>query len=461
MSDTQDYDAGAVPPPKTWGIYVYFAADVRNSAMQASVWSTLQTIALVGSKETVKITAMVDLPGRNTEYYIIPPRPKTPAEAQARILPDRFLSNVNSASIDTIMDFFDWSHRNCPADNIALIFWGHGYALDDFDPRIQQKIGGIAPTSADGIMGRVASTFPAGRPGELKLLYDATHNSVLSNRDFSQAIRNYCEFFNQRRPIQILGLDCCNMAMVEVLTEFQGSTEYAVAAETALPFQAWLSAPVLQKFLDGPMLTARQFAITAVQDFVDYMASSATLFIELSACNMECFGRLETAMRELVKALLPAIEISENRRAVAHAWERDVSFLPDGMIDLASFCELLASYINPAEADVKTAALSVRDAVQGFPKTDGSCTGGVVDYKGIAPRFTGRRIERAKGLSIWFPPWIQFPHVRYFQMRQSKDYLFGGPDGYSSTRFAKVTGWDRFLLKLFFLTQGQIGYSGG
>jgi hypothetical protein len=435
--------ASTPPQEKTWGIYIYFAADIPDPQMQAAVWSTLQTIALVGSSDTVKITAMVDLPGRNTEYYIIPRRPPTPGAAAARILPDRFRTNVDSANVDTILDFFDWSHRNCPADYIALIFWGHGYALDDFDPRIQQKVAGVVPTQAGGGMGRVAGTFPADNGNQLKLLFDVTHNSVLNNRDFAEAIRDYTEIFNGKKPIQVLGLDCCNMAMVEVLSDLQGVAEYAVAAETALPFQSWLSAPVLQKFLNTPCDNAKNFAVTAAKDFINYMGSSASLFIELSACNLARFGKLEAAMRTFVNALLPAIDKFENRRAIAEAWENGLSFLPDGMIDLALFCGLLRSYIDLSETAVTNAALGVQVAVNGNE--------GVVDFKGTAPPLTGRRIELSTGLSIWFPPWIQFPNVRYFQMQQSKDYLLF--NGYSSSHFAKVTGWDRFLLKLFALTQ--------
>src|ERR1700749_2040580 len=65
-------DVATGTPGKTWGIYIYFPADFPDPQMQAAVWSTLQTIALVASNETVKITAMIDLPGRDTEYYIIP-----------------------------------------------------------------------------------------------------------------------------------------------------------------------------------------------------------------------------------------------------------------------------------------------------------------------------------------------------------------------------------------------------
>ena len=115
-------------------------------------------------------------------------------------------------------------------------------------------------------------------------------------------------------------------------------------------------------------------------------------------------------MRQLVHALLPAIEKYENRRAIAKAWYHDVSFVPDGLIDLSSFCRLLAQYIDPAETAVACACAKVQDAV-----TE------VVDLAAFAPNSPGRRISLSTGLSIWFPPWIQRPGVRYDQIGQSKD----------------------------------------
>jgi Clostripain family len=424
--------------PADWGIYVYFAADVPDKQMQDAAKNTLRTLASVGSNDKIKITAMIDLPGRNTEYFIIPPRPA--GATRWTIFPDRFLANVNSAGINTILDFFEWSNRNCPAKNIALIFWGHGFALDDFDPRLLPKTQQPANTG----QGRSADSFPGESGNELKLLYDTTHNSVLNNRDFAQAIRDYKERFNDRKRIQVLGLDCCNMAMAEVLSELQGVAEYAVAAETGLPFQSWLTAPILQTFLANPGSDAGKFATGAVQNFIGSMVSPGGLYVELSACNLGKFKDLEIKISELVCALLPAIDKFENRNAIARAWLSDVTFVPDGLIDLYSFCDFLGKYIN--DNAVKAAAEKVKKAVEGK-------TGGVVELAQISPPVKGQRISLSKGLSIWFPPWIQFPNVRYIQIKQSKDYLFNRSNGYSSTHFAKVTGWDRFLLKLFALTQ--------
>jgi hypothetical protein len=447
-------DEGAVasPPCAKWGIYVYFAADVPDLDMQAAVWSTLGTLASVGSNDDIKITAMIDLPGRNTEYYIFPEQP--PGVTRWSVLPDRFLSNVDSASKDAIVDFFAWSYRNRPAEKIALVFWGHGYALDDFDPRRQAK-GGIAgqkpPCTGKG---RSAKAFPGPSGKELKLLYDVTHDSVLDNLDFAQAIKDCTLILPPPRKIQVIGLDCCNMAMAEVLSELQDYAEYAVAAETALPFQCWLSAPALKMFLAAPNTTAQEFAKGAVLDFIGSFSHSADTYIELSACNLSLFGELEAAVERLVDALLPAIEKYENRRAIARAWVHDVSFVPDGLIDLSSFCAFLMTYMHyddppgPLEQAVIDAAWIVRLAVEGL-----GIVPGVVDLALVSPNLPGRRISLSRGLSIWFPPWIQFPGVRYAQLQQSKDYLF---HGYPNIRFATATKWGCFLYKLFLLTHKKV-----
>lgn len=433
-----------MPPTKEWGIYVYFAADVPSVAMQKAAWCALEALASVGSNDGIGITALIDLPDRDTEYYLIPQKPTDKCVRKWPVIPDRFLPNVDSADMDTIYEFFEWSHRNCPARKIALVFWGHGYALDDFDPRIQASNTFALADQEDESMGRSsgrsARSFP-GKPGqELKLLYDSTHNSVLNNRDFADALRGFSTRFRGGEKLQVLGLDCCNMAMAEVLCELQDCAEYVVAAETSLPFQSWLSAMVLQKFLhDAPTLTARQFAIHAVNDFIGSFGRSANTYVGLSACNMEKYKQLESAMKILTSALYKAIDQPENRAAISKAWFSDVSFVVDGLIDLSSFCFFLQRYMP--RTSVAKAAGDVQNAVKE-----------VVVLSKTSPDLPGRRIWLSKGLSFWFPPWIQYPSVDYFQIAQSKDYLY---HGYPETRFAQATEWDKFLRKLFFLTQGQ------
>jgi hypothetical protein len=430
-----------MPDLKEWGIYVYFAADVQARQMQVGALRNLKVLASAGSNRNVGITALMDLPGRPTGYYVIPERPA--GESQWSIVPDRFLPNVNSASIETICDFLEWSTRNCPAKNVALVFWGHGYAIDDFDPTIHQNDADQSVGATNDNTGRthdrIANGFPSKHDQALTLLFDSTHDAVLNNRAFGNVLGGFNKSFRGGNKVQVLGLDCCNMAMAEVLSELQDYAEYAVAAETGLPFRSWLSARTLIKFLNAPQLSAKDFAEHAVDHFINSFGS-ANAYVGLSACDLSECKTLEGAVRNLADVLWTAIDEPQNRAAIHKAWSSDVSFLQDGMIDLYSFCTFLKKYMNAVRGLVD-AANRVQCAVKK-----------VAVHTRKAPDNSDKLISLANGISIWFPPWIQIPSVNYVQIQESKDYFF---QGYPQTRFAQATGWNRFLRKLLFLTQGK------
>jgi hypothetical protein len=427
-----------MPATKTWGIYVYYAADVLSAEMQAAARTSLVSLASAGSNEDVGITAMIDLPKLDTAYYILPEQPT--GQTTWDVYPDRFLPNVNSASLQTIADFLQWSSDNCPAENIALVFWGHAYALDDYDPT-QGQGAGTGDDSGKGRAGqRSAAGFPGRRGQELSLLYDSSHDAVLNNRDFGGVLRSYNVSLAPKKKIQVLALDCCNMAMVEVLSELQDYAEFSVAAESMLPYRSWLTQQVLEQFLHAGNISPQDFAKAGVNMFIDSYMPSQDPYLALSVCNLARCQRLEEDMKELTGILIEAIDEPENREAIDRAWLRDVSFLADGLIDLGRFCEYLQQGMREVPG-LYSAAGKVREAVKK-----------VVPYNRYAPDDKNLKISLATGLTVWFPPWIRFPAVRYPQIELSKNYL---TNGYPQTRFAQATSWDRFLYKLFDLTQQQ------
>lgn len=425
-------------PNREWGIYIYYAADVPSTAMQKAALRSLESVASVGSNETVGITAMIDLPNRDTVYYLLPAQPE--GRVKRSVYPDRFLPNVNSASIQTLADFLQWSNDNCPAEKVALVFWGHGYAIDDFDPTIQPENPNGTNVSGKGRLGQRALPGISGARGhELSLLFDSTHDAVLNNRDFGNLLRTYTAGLRPVKRIQVLGLDCCNMAMAEVMSELQDYADCAVAAESLLPFRSWLSMRALGDFLQRESLTPRDFSSAAVDMFIDSYDSATDPYIELSAFDLNQFKPLEDAIKNMTEVLIDAIDFPENRDAIDRAYLSDVCFLVDGFIDLGTFCRFLIEFIEVEAVCVQ--ADKVRKALTN-----------VVIKSRFAPDDKGKKIKLATGMTIWFPPWIRFPGVTYPQIDLSKSYLL---TGYSQTHFAQVTNWDRFLLKLYALTQRQ------
>ena len=441
---------------REWGVYVYYAADVPSPAMRRAARLNLLKLADVGSNKKVGITAMLDVTNEGTQFYVLPPRP---ADKDEWIVdPLKVLPNVNSASTDTVQEFFQWSVENCPAQKIAFVFYGHGYAIDDFDPRLEFD---VPPPSAmpedesavENQMGRElelesgedptmaeisADNFARSRNLPLKLIFDSSHDGVLNNDQVADIIRGCRKSLPKGTELAILGFDCCNMAMAEVLCEMEGCAEIAVAAESGLPFQSWISERMLQKVLTSAPEDPKDLAELAVRDFIQSFGDKSSTYVALSACNLNLCEKLEAASKQLADALTEAAGDAASRTAIFKSRNDCVSFDPDGLIDFDSFCGFLSEDL--AKTAVAAACIPVREVLRKY-----------VIASAFAPNFPDRRISLSTGLSIWFPSWIQDPAVQIPQKEQSIEYF---QNGYHRTRFARATGWDRFLRRLLEETQG-------
>jgi len=435
---------------KEWGIYVYFAADVPSTAMRRAARLNLLKLADVGSNDEVGITAMLDVTDQDTQFYVMPEQPENKDEWLVN--PAKSEQNVNSASTETIQSFFEWSVQNSPARKIALVFYGHGYAIDDFDPRLESQepldlqdaenelaeedgLGRELESGFDDAPSPAAisaNRFARSRSLPLKLLFDSTHDQVLNNDQVGDVIRACRKSLPEDSDLAILGFDCCNMAMAEVLCEMQGCADIAVAAETGLPFQSWVSQRMLQEVLLHVPRDPKVLARVAVDNFIQSFADKSSTYVALSACNLDLCEQFESAAAGLAAALCDAVSGPANREAIFRSRNDCVCFDPDGFIDLDCFCGFLSQDL--AGTAVAKEAIQVRKALREF-----------VIVSKFAPNFPDRRISLSTGLSIWFPPWIQNPAVEIPQKEGSIAYF---ENGYHRTRFARATGWDRFLSRL-------------
>jgi hypothetical protein len=439
---------------KEWGIYVYFAADVPSPAMGRAAQLNLLKLAEVGSNDKIGITALIDLPDVDTQLYVIPEQ--TQDGEEWLVSASASVSNVDSANTDTIREFFQWSVAHCPAKKIAFVFWGHGYAIDDFDPRLdplppatqeeesaeEDELGrDLGSESGEGPSATEISAdrFARSRNLPLKLLFDASHNSVLNNDQVADVIRKCRRSLPKGNDLVILGLDCCNMAMAEVMCEMEGCAQIAVAAETGMPFQSWISQSMLQKFLAYAPSDPRDFAVGAVQDFIQTFDGKSSAYVALSACDLTLCSKLEAAAARLAKALIEAARDSTKRAAIFRSRDDSVSFDPDGLIDFDCFCGFLSEDLPGTP--VAAACADVRQVLQGF----------VIIHK-FAPNLPDRKISLSTGLSIWFPPWIEDPAVEIPQKEQSIKYFL---KGYQRTKFAGATNWNEFLSSLLVTTHGS------
>ncbi len=244
----------------------------------------------------------------------------------------------------------------------------------------------------------------------------------------------------ERTPIDILGLDSCQMSTVEVGYEVSGSVAYLVASEgpvlnTGWPYRQVL-ASVAENRTESSEAIARAVAESYLRFYRDYEIAGVST--DISVTDLSKIGLVGKALRQLARALKEPLaklaadgldeaqESDENSPANEARAVRDVvvlahwsaqSYKCDRYTDVADFAEQLlrfsAGQTGPAIDEVRKAARGVLDSVAAAVTSSGT---------------TGAELQHSHGLSIYFP-W------------SSRDFFAE----YKNLRFAAETGWKRFL----------------
>jgi len=432
----------ANPTTKEWAVLVYMAADVSAPGMHRAAQRSLLQMADMGSTDQVYVAAQIDSAADHfTRRYIFPPKP---ADTDSWVvLPKESIPDTNSADPLTILKFFAWGISECPAKNIMLVFWAHGFGLDDYQPT------GVWPIAfpAPGPTATTFSFFPTDGAKEISIpaknfvepldnntfraIVDEHFHKVLDNNQIGDVVRGCREMLGEGNgDLAILGMDCCEMAMAEVWCEMTGGAQIGIASQAGIPYSSWPYDLLLAKLQAEPEAAPDTVAHMMVDSYAEfYNSRKKPAYVTLSACNLNLCIELEAAVKPLAEALAAVSGDVKARKGIFSARNSSPSFDPDGYIDLDCFCAFLSEDVP--DDRVRQACGPVRHVLKKF----------VIDSV-FSPQDPDRMISLSKGVSVWFPPWIEDPLVGEDQKKQSEAYLW---HGYGGTQFAEKTGWDVFL----------------
>lgn len=419
-------------PTKEWALLVYVAADVSQAGMHRAAQRNVDQMLDTGSSAHVYVAAQVDTPKNPTRRYVFPPRPE--GQETWEVKPRQSLDNVDSADPRSIADFFEWGIRACPAKNTMLVLWGHGFGLDDYTPKGFAAATRRKQAAAKSAGPAARADVDAGTLGTMKLdvgavIVDNTSHQILTDRQVGDALR-VCEDLARKAGgnLAIMGFDACVMAMAEVWCELAGGAQIGIGSQSSLPYTSWPYDTFLTRLLARPHSDPKTVAGMLVDSFADFYRN-LNYFVALSACDLRQLDGLKKAMMPLAEALTAVAADSDARKGIFSARNASPCYDPDGFIDLDCFCGFLQEDL-PNDA-VFSACRRVREELRNF-----------VLASTYGPLDPTRMVSLSRGVSIWFPPWIEDPSVKEDQKAQSEAYL---KSGYSQTKFAAGTKWDEFL----------------
>jgi len=354
-----------------WTVMVYLDSD--NNLESAGI-KDINEMEMVGSTTDVNIVVLAD---RTPGYDIS----NSAQDSDPMQINSQFndLGELNMGDPQTLVDFATWAVTEYPAKKYLLVIWNHGGGFKSFT-----HAKGIAQDDTSG--GNII-TMP-----ELEYALSATSAQMGKN-------------------IDIVGMDACSMAMIEVAYQIKDHADILVASEELEPGDGWPYETILAQLVANPTMSSAQLAINIVNKYIySYPSNEVTQ----SAIDLSYMDDLAGRLSSMADAIKSDTLTSKNAYLNAAYFSQHYRDYYHDFIDLYDFCNQLLAYSNSLE--VKNIASNIQQTLLNAV---------------INSDYNGGSVSGSKGLSIYFPLYNEY------------DY-----ENYNSTNFARDTSWDAMLLYL-------------
>lgn len=346
------------PDPPAWTLLLYVNADndLESAAiadlneLESSEWAQAQVFALVDRAPGYD-TSNEDWTGARLYRIELDTKPDQTIRSHTIELPALGMSpeaELNLGEPAVLGTVIDHLRSLSPTEKFALVLWGHGS-------------GWRAGREPAPVVGRAFG-------------YDESDDDTLFLHELGSALSG--------RSVDLLAMDLCYGAMLEVAAELAGDVSLLVASEGIVPESGWDYASFLELAAveNAGDPTPAKFAELAVQAGSESWASVAGATI--SAIDLAAIGPVLDAHNSLSDALYDLGEASEVRTAITAVLFNDVEDYyatpGDLNVDLGDLAAVVAAEFpevaGPAaelDAALSTAVIAEWHHGQGNPRSTG------------------------------------------------------------------------------------------
>lgn len=384
----------------SWTILVYIAA--HNNLDWLGVGSRKQ-ILNTGSSDAVKLAVLYD--GKAGAERTIVGQPGNAAFSEA-------LPNFDSGDGAALLETARWAYEHCPAERYGLVLWSHGSGwrpediqaiarevrrdteVDAAESKERSAASGSLVLFRKSLAQMVQQT-----ESERAVLFDDGTGHSLDTLELAQVTEEVRQLLGQ--PLDLLGMDACLMASLEVAYQIRGSVRHLVASQELVPGLSWPYDTILGALSANPGLTSAELSTLIVQHYVDYYTAHPPSAGDVTkvAVDLTRLDSVVQAVSKLAEALSADINNQasllwnaqvEASKQESRNFERKPTKFQYHLWDIASVITRLAD--RTTNQDVAAAA---RDVVAALQPGDGAI---------LAEGHAGEWFKGIGGLTVYMAP---------------------------------------------------------
>ncbi|HIH01752.1 TPA: hypothetical protein HA259_06740 [Thermoplasmata archaeon] len=254
---------------KDWTLLLYWDAD--NNLEFCTEFALATWEEALTSNEDVNVVAMVDILSENgTWIYEV----NDGASEAIETMPEQDMSDS-----EVLKDFIVYGMSNFPAEKTILVLQDHGYSWR-----------GLCVDDTDGGM-------------------------IMTIDAMAEAIRD-ARAENDGRGVDILAMDACSMATVEIVYELRDTVPWFVASQSVVPYDGLPYDMMIRSLVEDPTMSAESFASLMVDQYLEYYSSKTDYehiypydqdFITASAFDISLVDEMGEKFIELTETLEPLV----------------------------------------------------------------------------------------------------------------------------------------------------------
>lgn len=385
-----------------WTNLVYVQAKNNLSPFALKNFSDM---ASIGSNENMTTLVQWYQPGQQGVW-------RYKVEKGKMVLDECNPSDTDGNSANDLVDCMRWAVSKFPSKKYSLVLWDHGIGILDplwgrhnqrdlsnlihidsqmisNNPRIQ--IDGITIDSTVTFTKQVESTLSTSSPRGI--LFNEQSRTYMTNQALAQALTEIKTKVLGNKKIDLLGMDACLMAMVEIGYLARNCAEVLVASQEVELAHGWDYAAVTQMF-GMKNSSAVQIAEGIVRCYESYYKNKIQFYTQ-SAINLNFMTDLKESINRVVTAYKNCQQLDNigSVNLVRSARKSCLQFSTTNYIDLHTFYVELSNQIANIQQRSSALTMLKNEIAMGMRAIE----------RTVIASAAGANLSRAKGLSIYFP----------------------------------------------------------
>jgi hypothetical protein len=287
-----------MPGKSKWTVLTYIAA--HNNLANLGKRSLLE-ILNVGSTSDVVHGVLYDgmlagLHAGAAARYLMGDPGRVEHQAQ--------LGSFDSGDPDELIATAKWLFEQCPAERYGLVLWSHGTGwepaeIEDVtkearpgaqsDPA-ESKERASAPGSRALFRSTLRAILKPNKPAERAILFDDGTGHSLDTLELARVAGAIADSIEQ--PLELLGMDACLMANLEVAYEVRKAVRYLVASEELVPGHSWPYQQIFGALRANPDQGGAEFAQLIVNRYVSFYTANPPAAGDVTKVAID-LGRIE------------------------------------------------------------------------------------------------------------------------------------------------------------------------